>query len=294
MLKKYVDPAPSSDARITPYRRGGVDLHIHTTISDGALTPEEVVEYAHKVGLAAIGITDHDVTDGIEIAQNTASKYELEIVPGVELSSDYGKKEVHILGYYMNCKNEEFQKKLSLFRKARYERAKEMVKRLKSLGMEIDFGRVEEIAGKGSIGKPHIAQVLVEKGYVSSIPGAAWKYLGSGGPVSVPKYKLRSSEAIDIILSAGGIPVLAHPAGTKVDELIPQLVKNGLMGLEAYDAINPPSVARYYISLAKKYGLLVTGGSDCHGKVKGEMRLGRVKAPYEIVERLKVAKRNLS
>ena len=110
MLKKYVDPAPSSDARITPYRRGGVDLHIHTTISDGALTPEEVVEYAHKVGLAAIGITDHDVTDGIEIAQNTASKYELEIVPGVELSSDYGKKEVHILGYYMNCKNEEFQR----------------------------------------------------------------------------------------------------------------------------------------------------------------------------------------
>ena len=271
-----------------------VDLHLHTTISDGALTPEEVVEYAHKEELAAIGITDHDVTDGIEIAQSRASKYGLEIVPGIELSSDYGRKEVHILGYYMDCEDEEFQKKLALFRKARYERAKEMVKRLKDLGMKIDFKRVERVAGKGSIGKPHIAQVLVEKGYVSSIPGAAWKYLGSGGPVSVPKYKLRPSEAIDIILKAGGIPVLAHPAGTKVDELIPQLVKNGLMGLEAYDAINPPFVARYYISLAKKYGLLVTGGSDCHGKVKGETRIGRVKAPYEIVERLKEAKRNLS
>ena len=271
-----------------------VDLHIHTTISDGALTPEEVVEYAHKKELAAIGITDHDVTDGIEIAQSRASKYGLEIVPGIELSSDYGRKEVHILGYYMDCEDEELQKKLALFRKARQERAEEMVKRLKSLGMEIDFGRVEEIAGKGSIGKPHIAQVLVEKGYVSSIPGAAWKYLGSGGPVSVPKYKLRPSEAIDIILKAGGIPVLAHPAGTKVDELIPQLVKNGLMGLEAYDAINPPSIADYYITLAKKYGLLVTGGSDCHGKIKGEMRLGRVKAPYEIVEKLKEAKRNLT
>ncbi|MBU4310713.1 hypothetical protein KKD34_03965, partial [bacterium] len=117
---------------------------------------------------------------------------------------------------------------------------------------------------------------------------------GSRGPVSVPKYKLRPSEAIDIILRAGGIPVLAHPAGTKVDELIPQLVKNGLMGLEAYDAINPPSVTRYYITLAKKYGLLVTGGSDCHGKVKGEMRLGRLKAPYEIVETLKEAKLQLS
>jgi len=271
-----------------------VDLHLHTTISDGALTPEEVVEYAHKERLAAIAITDHDITDGIKIAIEAASKYGLEIVPGVELSSDYGKKEVHILGYYMDCSNEEFQKKLILFRKARYERAEEMVRRLKSLGMEIDFERVEEIAGKGSIGKPHIAQVLVEKGYVSSIPGAAWKYLGSGGPVSIPKYKLRPSEAIDIILKAGGIPVLAHPAGTKVDELIPQLVRNGLMGLEAYDAINPPSVARYYVSLAEKYGLLVTGGSDCHGKIKGEMRLGRVKAPYEIVERLKEAKRNLS
>ncbi len=270
-----------------------IDLHLHTTISDGTLTPKEVIEYARKEGLAAIGITDHDVTDGIKIARETASQYELEVVPGVELSSDYGKKEVHILGYYMDCEDEEFQKKLSLFRKARYERAKEMVKRLKGLGMEIDFGRVEEIAGKGSIGKPHIAQVLVEKEYVSNIPGAAWKYLGNGSPVSVPKYKLRPSEAIDIILRAGGIPVLAHPAGTKVDELIPQLVKNGLMGLEAYDAINPPSVARYYISLAKKYGLLVTGGSDCHGKVKGEMRIGKVKAPYEIVERLKEAKAKL-
>lgn len=270
-----------------------VDLHVHTTISDGALTPEEVVEYTCKEGLAAIGITDHDVTDGIEIAQNAASKYGLEIVPGVELSSDYGKKEVHILGYYMDCKDEEFQKKLTLFRKARYERAKEMVKRLKSLGMEIDFERVEEIAGKGSIGKPHIAQALVERGYVSSIPEAAWKYLGSGGPISVPKYKLRPSEAIDIVLKAKGIPVLAHPAGTKVDELIPQLVKNGLMGLEAYDAVNPPSVANYYIGLAKKYDLLVTGGSDCHGKVKGEMRIGKLKTPYEIVERLKEAKAKL-
>ncbi len=270
-----------------------VDLHIHTTISDGALTPKEVIEYAYKEGLVAIGITDHDVTDGIEIAQRTASKYGLEVVPGVELSSDYGKKEVHILGYYMDCEDEEFQKKLALFRKARYERAEEMVKRLKSLGMEIDFERVEEIAGKGSVGKPHIAQVLVEKGYVSSIPGAAWKYLESGGPVSVPKYKLRPSEAIDIILRAGGIPILAHPAGTRVDELIPQLANNGLMGLEAYDAKNPPSIADYYITLARKYGLLITGGSDCHGKAKGEMRIGKVKAPYEIVEKLKEAKRNL-
>lgn len=294
MSEKYVDSVPSSDVKITPYRRGGVDLHLHTTISDGALTPEEVIEYAHKGGLAAVGITDHDVTDGIEIAVQAASKYGLEIVPGVELSSEYGSKEVHILGYYMDCEDEEFQKKLTLFREARHERAKEMVKRLKSLGMEIDFERVEEIAGKGSIGKPHIAQALVEKGYASNIPEGAWRYLGSGGPVSVPKYKLKPSEAIDIILKAGGIPVLAHPAGTKVDELIPQLVKNGLMGLEAYDAINPPSIAHYYISLAKKYGLLFTGGSDCHGKVKGEMRLGRVKAPYEIVERLKEAKFHLS
>ncbi len=293
MPEKYVDPAPFYFKEIPQSKRGGVDLHIHTTISDGALTPKEVIEYAHKEGLVAIGITDHDVTDGIEIAQRTASKYRLEVVPGVELSSDYGKKEVHILGYYIDCEDEEFQKKLALFRKARYERAKEMVKRLKSLGMEIDFGRVEEIAGKGSIGKPHIAQVLVEKEYASNIPEGAWRYLGSGGPVSVPKYKLRPSEAIDIILKAGGIPVLAHPAGTKVDELIPQLVKNGLMGLEAYDVINPPSVARYYISLAKKYGLLVTGGSDCHGKAKGEIRLGRVKAPYEIVEKLKEAKAKL-
>ncbi len=293
MPEKYVDPAPFCFKKIPRSKRCGVDLHIHTTISDGALTPKEVIECAHKEGLVAIGITDHDVTDGIEIAQRTASKYRLEVVPGVELSSDYGKKEVHILGYYMDCEDEEFQKKLALFRKARYERAKKMVKRLKSLGMEVDFGRVEEIAGKGSIGKPHIAQALVEKEYAPNIPEGAWRYLGSGGPVSVPKYKLRPSEAIDIILKAGGIPVLAHPAGTKVDELIPQLVKNGLMGLEAYDAINPPSVIRYYITLAKKYDLVITGGSDCHGKVKGEIRLGRVKAPYEIIERLKEAKAKL-
>ncbi len=286
MSERYVDPFP--------IHRSGVDLHIHTTISDGALTPEEVVEYAHRKGLVAIGITDHDVTEGIEIAFQAASKYGLEIVPGVELSGDYGKKEVHILGYYMDCNNEEFQKKLALFRKVRYERAEEMVKRLKGLGIEIDFKRVEEIAGKGSIGKPHIAQVLVEKGYASNIPEASWRYLGSRGPVSVPKYKLEPSEAVDIILRAGGIPVLAHPAGTKVDELIPYLVKNGLRGLEAYDAINPPAIARYYVSLAQKYGLLVTGGSDCHGRVKGETRIGKLKAPYEIIERLKEAKFKLS
>lgn len=269
-----------------------VDLHVHTTISDGALTPEEVIEYAHKGGLAAIGITDHDVTDGVEIAIEAASKYGLEVVPGVELSTDYGKKEIHILGYYMDCENEEFQKKLSLFRKARYERAGEMVKRIKNLGVEIDFERVKEIAGKGSIGKPHIAQALVKKGYASNTHEAIEKYLRSGGPISVPKYKLEPSEAIDIILKAGGIPVLAHPAGTMVDELIPQLIKSGLMGLEAYDAINPTAVVNYYISLARKYDLLITGGSDCHGKVKGEIRLGRLKAPYEIVEKLKEAKRN--
>lgn len=293
MPEKYVDPAPFTSKYFFAAKRGGVDLHTHTTISDGALTPEEVIKYAYKEGLAAIGITDHDVTDGIEIAQSAASKYRLEVVPGVELSSDYGKKEVHILGYYMDCNDEKFQKKLSLFRQARYERAKEMVKKLKDLGIEIDFGKVEEIAGRGSIGKPHIVQALAEKEHASNIPETVWKYLGSRGPASVPKYKLKPREAVDIILKAGGIPVLAHPAGTRVDELIPQLVKHGLMGLEAYDAINPPAIARYYISLAKKYGLLITGGSDCHGKVKGEIRLGRVKAPYKIVERLKEAKHNL-
>lgn len=267
-----------------------VDLHIHTTISDGALTPEEVVEYAYQKGLAAIGITDHDITDGIEIAEETASKYGLEIVPGIELSSDYGRKEVHILGYYMNYEDEEFQKKLSLFRKVRQERAKEMVRRLRNSGIEIDFEEVEAIAGKGSIGKPHIAQILVEKGYASNIPEAFWRYLSNRGPISVPKYHLKPSEAIDIILKAGGIPVLAHPAGTRVDELIPRLVKEGLMGLEAYDALNGPSVANHYINLAKKYNLLVTAGSDCHGRIKGGIRIGKLKAPYEIVEQLKEAK----
>jgi predicted metal-dependent phosphoesterase TrpH len=270
-----------------------IDLHVHTIISDGTLMPEEVVERASSKKLTAIGITDHDATEGIAIAVAAATLCGVEIVPGVELSSTYKGKEVHILGYYMDYKNEEFQMKLSLFKRARYKRAEEMVKKLQTLGIEVDFERVKEIAGEGSIGRPHIAQALAEKGNATNIPEASRQYLREGGPVVLPKYSLKPSEAIDIIFKAGGIPVLAHPALTGADELIPQLVRNGLMGLEAYDAINPPKVAQHYVNLAKKYNLLVTGGSDCHGKVKGEIRLGRVKASYAIVEQLKEAKTRL-
>jgi hypothetical protein len=265
------------------------DLHIHTNFSDGRFSPGQVVEYSQRVGLSAISITDHDMIEGIRLAREAAGEYDMEIISGIELSAEDRGREVHILGYCFDEENSELQEKLRIFCAVRLKRAQEMVEKLNELGLEIDFDRVLTIAGPGSVGKPHVAQAMVERGYVNSVAQASMEYLSSARPAYVPKYKLEPGGGIELIRRAGGIPVLAHPALSRVDELIPQMVSCGLMGLEVYEGSNDPSMINYYTGLARKYGLLITGGSDCHQRGKDRIRMGSTKLPYRFVEELKHA-----
>jgi len=252
------------------------DLHIHTYHSDSTLSPQEVVDIAYQKGFFAVAITDHDCVDGIQPAMDFAKKFNIEIIPGVELSAEEGDYELHILGYFMDYKSEWFTAKLTEIRQKR-----------KGEGVVVDPKKVLELSGRGSVGRLHLAQVIYNEGHTSSIVEVFHKYIGNDGPCYVKKYKLTPQETIEIILKVGGVPVLAHPHVLGKDELIPGLIKKGLRGIEVYHSGHPNSITLHYEDLAFENGLLVTGGSDCHGKGKGNMLLGRVKVPYEIVEKLK-------
>ncbi|MDI6703282.1 MAG: PHP domain-containing protein [bacterium] len=264
------------------------DLHIHTTYSDSSLTPKEVVEEASRIGLTTIAITDHDTVDGIPEAIEWGKKYEIDVIPGIELSTDIGREEVHILGYYIDWENEQFNRRLHEFKISRQKRAHLIINRFKKLGIEIDYKRVALLAGEGIIGRLHIANVLKEQGVVASIKDAFSEYLNYGGLCYVEKFRLTPEEAIEMIKCVGGIPVLAHPYHNRYNNLIPKLIKVGLEGLEIYHPEHSLEIQLYYEKLARDYRLIPTGGSDCHGTMKGgEILLGNAKVRDEIVKRLK-------
>jgi len=263
-----------------------VDLHIHTTASDGAFTPFEVVQEAVARELTAIAITDHDTTAGIDEALEAATGTALEVIPGIELSVERGSEETHILGYYLDRHDEALQKELKMLRQARRERAKKMVGRLARLGMPVGWERVVEIAGEGSaFGRPHVAQALQEKGYVASTNEAFERYIGLRGPAYVPRYKLTPVEAMDMIIAAKGLPVLAHP--WRQQHILPELVEAGLVGLEAYHPGYTVEETEALVQLAQKHNLIPTGGTDFHGYAGSvTVDLGEVWVPLESVERL--------
>lgn len=263
------------------------DLHIHTYNSDSTLSPQEVVELAHERGLAAISITDHDCIDGIEPAMECAKRYDIEVIPGVELTAEEGDLEVHMIGYFIDWKAGWFIKKLSEIRETRVNRIYDMVEKLKKFKINIDAKKVFEISGPGAVGRLHLANVLYNEGYTSSITEAFRKYIGNKAPCYVKKFKLTPKESIDMILKLGGVPVLAHPHILGKDDEIPGMAKKGLRGIEVYHTEHPNNATVRYEEIAFANGLLVTGGSDCHGMGKGQILLGRVKVPYSIVEDLK-------
>jgi len=276
-----------------------VDLHIHSTFSDGNFTPEEIVKHAKKMSLAAIAITDHDNTDATLFAITAGNKLGVEVVPGVELSVDPESpqdEEIHILGYYMNWEDEDFQEKLRHFREARVERAHHILEKLAHLGIKINPQQLFEVAGKGSVGRMHVAKVLKEEGFVNYLQQAFDLYLAYGKPAYVPKLRLSSQEAIDLISQLGGVSVIAHPIyGGNSREIIQKLKSLGLDGIEVYYTNHSPEDVKRFESWANEFGLLATGGSDCHGgTVNEEVLIGSLGLPYELLARLKEYKKTKS
>lgn len=270
---------------------GRADLHVHTTASDGTLTPEETVREAAQLGLYAVGIADHDTIDGIEPALAIAEDAGVVVVPGIEINCDVDKDEVHILGYYVDHRSAPFREQIDTLRIGRYERGKRMVEQLNAVGVEITFDRVREIAGDASIGRPHVARAIVEAGYVRSINGAFGKYLVRGAPGFMERFKLTPVEAVGIVLQAGGVPVLAHPGHGKASEpMIPELIRAGLRGIEVYHTDHTAAQSRWFRRIAEKTGMIITGGSDSHGP--GMMKntpIGNVTIDGAAVEHLRAA-----
>jgi len=264
------------------------DLHIHTHFSDSTFSPQQVVQAALKQGLACLGITDHDTCDGVEPAKQAAEGSWLEIVPGVEFSCSLQNRDIHILGYFMDCYNSKLQEQLRKFQGARVERIHKMIDKLKDQGVENILPEdVLCLAESDSVGRPHLASVLVEKGWVPDIRAAFDRYLAEDRPAYVPKFKQTPYEAIELIHQAGGVAILAHPFVTNVDELIAGFVDAGLDGLEVYYPHCYTHIVRYYEGLARKHQLLMTGGSDAHGDDRSHARIGDIRIPYELVEQMK-------
>ena len=274
-----------------------IDLHIHTTESDGTLTPSQVVRYAKEKGLKAIAITDHDTIHGNEEAIKEGISEGVEVIPGVEISVDYSPGTMHMLGYFIITEDPILNEKLALLQDSRADRNPRIIEKLNKLGLSLTYDEVVQVSGGGQVGRPHMAQVLMKKGYTKSIKEAFDKYLGKGAPAYLDKFRLSAVEAITMITDAGGIPVLAHPftlyckSSDELDALVEKLVNQGLQGLEVYYSEHDERKTSSYKLLAKRYNLAITGGSDFHGKNMKGIDLGtgrgKLKIPYTALENLK-------
>lgn len=279
-----------------------IDLHTHSTASDGTFSPEELVYLAKKEGLQALALTDHDTVDGLKTAYQTAKEEKLPFLCGVEISIKFnGPGHFHLLGYFLEPEIPELDNTLKKLKKAREERNIKMIEKLNSLGIEITMEELKEIA-KGEIGRPHIANLLVKKGVVKSFDEAFEKYLKKGAAAYVPKALLLPEEAIKLIRRAKGIPVLAHPITLKLNyfELkayLKELKDFGLMGIEAFYTEHNSEFTRFLLDCAKELGLLITGGSDFHGKNKPDIRLGKglgnLNIPFDFYQKLKISLENM-
>jgi len=263
------------------------DLHVHTSESDGTLTAGQLVKKALSCGLSAIAIVDHDTVGAIAEAQAASKGTDLEVIAGIELTAQYEKQEIHILGYFLDCQNKALLEKLSVVQLNRIERVHKIVKNLSDQGVELKAQDVFDISGKGTVGRMHIAKALVKAGIVVNTAEAFRKYIGDKSPAYVLGFNLSPSEAIGLIHGAGGVAVLAHPHILHNDELISEFASYGLDGIEVYYPEHSQSMINFYLDLAKKLNLLVTGGSDFHGSVKPDIKLGMIKIPIHLVDKLR-------
>ncbi|QJA06347.1 PHP domain-containing protein [Thermosulfurimonas marina] len=274
-----------------------IDLHTHSTASDGTYSPAELVHLAVQEGLSALALTDHDTVEGLFEAQAEAQGLGLAFVPGVEISVRFeGPGHCHVLGYFVDPESEGLRETLALLQQARSERNLRMVEKLQALGIEITLEELKERAGGGEIGRPHFAALLVEKGVVRKVEEAFERYLKKGAPAYVPKARLTEEEAFSAIRAAGGLPVLAHPwhlhlSPEALARYVARLKDLGLAGIEAYYTDHTPEFTSLCLELARRFDLVATGGSDFHGHNKPDIKLGRgfgnLRVPEECYRRLR-------
>jgi 3',5'-nucleoside bisphosphate phosphatase len=265
------------------------DLHLHSNFSDGTYTPEELAGHGKRVGLSAMSLTDHDTVEGCERMTIACEKLGLIFVPGTELTAEIDGWEVHILGLFIDARNERLLEEMAKFQNVRQERIREMVARLNEKNIPLKAETVFKLANCRAPGRPHVGRALVQEGYCSGLDEAFTRFLKKGKPAWVPKFKMSAEDAIRLIQQAGGLAVLAHPALNRGDEIIPHLVKSGIDGIECFHSKHTGSTAAHYLQIADKHGLLVTGGSDCHGMSKNRPLIGSVKLPQREFEKLQLA-----
>lgn len=262
-----------------------VDLHTHTTASDGSTPPRALVAMAIEKGLSTLAVSDHDSTEGLDEAMAAGRELGLDVIPAIELSTDIADGEVHVLGYLIDYQQPAFQATLRTLREARRGRAQKMVEKLSALGMPLEWAHVQRIAGDATVGRPHVARAMVEKGYVPDIKTAFDLYIHRNGPAYVERYKLTPADAIALVHSVGGVAVLAHPfEGNGNLHLAPELAPAGLDGVECYYTGYSQAQVQTLLDTAARYGLVATGGSDFHGAgVVADAFLGQPRVPYQVV-----------
>ena len=275
-----------------------IDLHLHTTHSDGSLSPAEVLRLAHKAGVTALAITDHDIVSGIPEAITAGAELGIEIIPGVEISSRVGNSELHILGYCLRWQDPELNRRMAALRESRHNRNPQIIERLRALGLDVTYEEVRALAGTDSVGRPHIARLLMDKQYVTSAKDAFDRYLSDGRPAYVARELPTPADAVSWIRAAGGVAVLAHPTWAKVsgeglNTLLTALKGDGLGGIEVHYSTHTKRQTTEYLGLAKRLDLLVTGGSDFHGITKPDIDVGigrgDLKVPWQLLDPLKEA-----
>lgn len=264
-------------------------MHVHTTASDGVYTPEEAMLFAKELGLAAIGITDHDTTESLDPARKASMSSGIELIEGIEISTQYEGEDTHILGYCLRFDAPEFIAFLEEMKAKRQERMRNMVIKLKDHGIKIDLDLLKSITKDATPGRPHLARTLVQMGHARTPKEAFHLYLLPGRPGYYPRAKVSPEAAIKLILSVGGVPVLAHPGlsgGINVEWMVKEFIACGLKGIEIYHPAHSKPMANHYENMCNRYGLLPTGGSDAHGYEHGG-DIGSVRVPYLFVEQLK-------
>lgn len=271
-----------------------IDLHTHSTFSDGTFTPLQLVKYAEEKGLKAFALTDHDTTEGVKEAKSIETN--VEVISGVEISTRYDKKEIHIVGLYVNENDADLNKQLKYYREKRVTRNFEILEKLNSLGVNITIDDVKESCTGDVISRAHIAKALVSKGFVGSYTEAFDRYLGDNKCAYVPRETLNYEESMELITKAGGVPVLAHPllykmSDTNLENMMVKLRQKGLKAVEVYYSTHSNSDTQHIMAMANRVGLIYSGGSDFHGATKPKIDMGtgmgKLAVPYEILEKIR-------